>query len=257
MSLHSNGFAVTGRRLAAATALLAAATLTGSAPALAATDGILSVLPATGNDLSALTVVTGSACPSGTNILADITGPGFPHAGQNIIGNSPITAYERTKAGGIRIPISLALRDIGNLPAEPVRYAGTYRITVTCRDRVRVTELGRFTGTLVFNQPRAYQAQNPVIDLEAAPQDQSAGANPLSGALPGAGGSPGASGATRGAQPGAALVPGASAVPVALSAASSSSWVTWAGLLVLCLGGAGLVASAITAARRKSRTARP
>lgn len=255
MSVRTSGFAVNGGRLAAATALVALATLTGSAPALAATDGILSVLPAAGTDLTALTVVTGAACPAGSNIVANITGPGFPEAGQNIIGNSPTSAYEHTKAGGLRIPISLVLRDIGNLPEEPVRYAGTYRITVICRDRVRMPELGRFTGTLVFNKPRAYQAQNPAMELEAAPQDMSAGGVPQLGGLPGAGASPAPSGAAGAA--GASPTPSSSTVPVALAASTGSPWMTWAGLTVLCLGGAGLLVSAISAVRRTSRTARP
>ena len=240
-------------RLAGATALAALAMLTVSpAMSFAATpSGTLAVLPAKGTDATSLMVVTAASCPAGTNIQAKLRGPGFPAAGQNIVGNSPITAYERTRTGGMRIPISLTLRDIANLPVQAVHYGGSYQVTVICRDRVRLPVLASFTGTLVFSSPQAYTADNPAVATELAPMDASAGVNPLSGAAPE--GSPSPSGS-------AAAGTATAAVPVAVTPVATSgpahSWPRWAGLLVLCLGGVGLLISAVTAARRSAKPAR-
>ena len=241
-------------RLTGATALATVATLAVS-PAMglaAPPSGTLAVLPAKGTDLTTLLIVTAAACPAGTNIQATLSGPGFPAAGQNIVGNSPITAYERTRTGGLRIPISLTLRDIANLPVQVVHYAGRYQVTVNCRDRVRLPVLASFTGTLVFSSPQAYAADNPVVVTELAPMDASAGVDPMSGAAPGVSPLPSGSAAS-GPAPAAAPV---EVTPVATSA-PAHSWPRWAGLVVLCLGGVGLLISAVTAVRRSAKPARP
>lgn len=246
---------MTGLLLPLALVVLASPGSGSTAAFAAAADGPLAVLPAAGTDATALTIVTGAPCPAGSNLQARITGAGFPAAGQNIVGNSPLTAYEHTRTGGLVIPVSLVLRDIANLPAQAVQYAGTYQITVTCRDRVRVAALGSFTGTLAFSDPHTYQAHNPVVATEVAPMDVTPGTNPLTGQAPGPGATPtpaptgSAAGAATGSAGGAGTTTASSLSP------ARSTWARWAGLLVLCLGGAGLLLSGVTAVRRKSPAA--
>lgn len=229
----------------------------------AARAGALAVLPARGTDQSALTLVTGSACPGGSNLLARITGKGFPAGGQNVVGNSPLTAYERTRTGGLRIPISLVLRDIGNLPSEPVRYEGAYQLTVVCRDRVRLPTLGTFSASLRFGSPHAFTTNNPAFALDVAPADTGVGST----AAPPQVTAPGPAGGTRVA-PGTAATqaPGASgtapartaptATPRVLAAATATgtNWLRWGGLVAVLLGALGLLGSFLN--RRGRRTAR-
>jgi hypothetical protein len=231
----------------------------GAAPPAVA--GRLAVLPATGTDQSALTLVTSGGCPAGSNLLATISGPGFPAAGQNVVGNTALTAFQRTSAGGFRIPLSLILRDVAALPARPVTFHGTYAVTVVCRDRVRLPSLGTFVGSLTFATPHAYRAKNPVVAVDAAPLDVSPGQpapelqGPAGTSPPhavGPGGQQVAPG-TAGAGVGAPLAGGQ---PVASSSPAGSGWLRWAGLLVLLLGGAGLAGAGLSASRRRSRTLR-
>jgi hypothetical protein len=236
-------------------AFYAVAAMSGVSPATAAgtSPGPVAVLPSTGTDQTALTIVTGAACPAGTNILAKITGSGFLKDGQNIVANSPITAYASTRTGGLIIPISLVLRDIGNLPADPVRFSGTYRITVLCRDRVRLPTLGLFVGSLTFTGPHNYRTKNPAIPAAAVPRDV-----PVPGSSAAAPGPQSAGGVGDSPSPDAASgVPagGDGLRDLAPSSSAASPWLRWTGLLVLAAGAAGLVASARTL-RRRSRPAR-
>ncbi len=237
--------------------LLGVAVANGPAALAAPGPGRLAILPAHGTDQSALTVVTASPCPAGTNLIAWISGPGFPANGQNIVGNAPISAFEHTKTGGVVIPVSLILRDIANLPAKQVQYAGTYSIMVVCRDRVRLPALGSFVGTLAFSNPHTYSAKNPAtVATEVAPLDPAAAPPGTTGTTPG----------TRRASPG---MPGAQASPGSSAAAGGSasgpgtrgyatarrgSWLEWAGPVVLGIGAAGLLLSAVAALRRRAAT---
>ena len=218
--------------------------------ATAAATGKLALLPARGTDRSALTLVTANDCPAGTNVLAKIEGAGFPSGGQNIVGNSAITAYDRTRTGGIRIPVSLVLRDIANLPAKAVVYRGSYRLSVICRDRVRVPELGRFTTTLTFSDPTHYRADNPSIATAVAPQDVSAG--PVGPGLTNRSGSSSTPGGADSSHPqgstGSALTGGSQ--PLANATSGGSDWVRWLGLGVLGLGVLGLSAGTMARLRR-------
>jgi hypothetical protein len=244
-----------GRALLATAALgavLAAAPPAGAAPAPA--PGALAVLPAHGTDTTALTLVTARACPGGSNAQAAIAGPGFPASGQNIVGNTPLSAFERTTTGGLSIPVSLLLRDIANLPAKQVHYAGRYRVTVVCRDRVRLPALGTFTATLVFTSPTAYTAQNgavaAVLAQDVAPQGEAPGS--ATGTL-GADGSLGAATAAP-APGGSGATAGSATRPLASSSPRTGTWLRVAGLLVVGLGAAGLLLSGLTASRRRART---
>lgn len=248
---------VPAQRLLALTGLLLGLGATGSPTALAvALPGPLAVLPAHGTDQNALTVVTASPCPAGTNLIVKISGPGFPARGQNIVGNAPLTAFEHTKTGGVVVPVSLILRDIANLPTKQVQYAGTYSITVICRDRVRLPTLGSFVGTLAFSDPHTYTARNSAtITTDVAPLDPAA--PPVT-----TGGAPGPAATSSGtpnvqAPQGSSVASGSSAGSAGVAgyaAARRGSWLDWVGPVVLGLGTAGLLLSAVTALRRRSAT---
>jgi hypothetical protein len=223
-------------------------------PAHAAAAGKLAVLPARGTDRSALTLVTANACPSGTNVLARIEGAGFLAGGQNVVGNSAITAYDRTRTGGIRIPLSLVLRDIANLPAKPVVYHGSYRVTVVCRDRVRIPELGRFTTTITFTDTTHYRTTNPAIATAVAPPEP--GSGPAGPGVPngaGASAAPGSGGTQQSGSTGSVT----GSEPLANASAGGSDWVRWLGLGVLGLGVLGLGAGASSRFRGCRRPSTP
>ncbi len=204
------------RRISGAVVVAAvgAVTLLWPGPAYAGAAGWLAVSPARGNDESIVTLTTSGPCPAGTNVMARIHGRGFPAAGQPVVSNSPISAYEKTTAGGLVIPLAMTLRDFRNLQAEPVPLAGTYRVVVTCRDNVRTASLGDFTGSLTFSSPRAYTAAPPPRGETVAPvvPGQAAGQPPMPGAT-----APGTPGAPPAAPGGAAPAPGQSAGPAAVS----------------------------------------
>lgn len=218
--------------------------------ASAVATGKLAVLPARGTDQSALTLVTANDCPAGTNILAKIEGPGFPSGGQTIVGNSAITAYERTRTGGIRIPASLVLRDVANLPATPVVYHGSYRMSVICRDRVRIAELGRFTSTLTFSDRTHYRTSNPSIATAVAPPEPGSGAaGPGLPSGSGASETPaGSGGSQQHGSTGTSTTAGAQ--PLANASSDGSDWVRWLGVGVIGLGVLGLGAGALARLRR-------
>jgi hypothetical protein len=218
--------------------------------------GALAVLPAHGTDQSALTVVTATACRLGTNLLVTISGPGFPAAGQNIVGNTALTAFEHTRTGGLVIPVSLVLRDVANLPSKQVTYGGTYVVTVTCRDRVRLPALSTFAGALTFHDPHTYAAANAAVATQVAPLDVTSGPPLGTGPAQGSAAPPSAAASTASGEQGTA--PSASA-PVARDTVRQQhgSWVDWAGPIVMGAGALGLLLSVLTAVRRRSALVEP
>lgn len=103
-------------------------------------------------------MTTEYACAAGDAIIAKIYGTGFPASGQIVVSNSPITAYPKTTAGGMIIPLAETIRDFEDLQDNPVALGGEYRIVVTCRDKIKPTSLGDFVTTLTFTTPRLYTA---------------------------------------------------------------------------------------------------
>lgn len=229
-----------------------------SAPAAhAATSHYLGISPKRGTDTSAVTLTTPRACSKGTNIEAVIYGHGFPKSGQNIVGNTAITAYQRTKSGGMRIPLSMTLRDIGNLPAHPVRYHGEYRLVVKCRNRVTIGTLDRFAGVIRFATPHKYAAIEPKAmprgTAALAPNDP--GAGPLPDSPQSADGGAGQAGA--GAQAVTGLTNGAvnaaSGLPTVYVATHGTSPWKQVGL-ALATGGMAVVAAVALLYRRQRRS---
>ena len=234
------------------TAVLAALLTLGPAgPAAASTAGSLSVTPANGRDDSTVTLRTSGPCPSGTNLIARIFGHGFPAEGQVIVGNSALTAYDRTPTGGYVVPLQMPLRDLMNLQHNPTPLAGTYRLVVTCRTNTGRADLGDFTGTLRFASPRSYVAAPP----KPAPKPGPKHAGP---AVPAATptGTPG-SGAPAAAGPhgqaGAGTVPGQQ-VPAAHTSTAASGGMSLGSIGLLVVGGCWVLAGAVFYLRQR-RTA--
>jgi hypothetical protein len=130
-------------------------------PANAAVIGSLAFSPATGTDTSAISVTTSGLCPGGaTNLIATVTGTGFPAAGQVAVANIAITSVPVTN-GGYQLPLAGTMRDLANLQSPPATLSGAYTFTVTCRTAFNPASLGDFTGQLFFTSNTAYQSTDP------------------------------------------------------------------------------------------------
>lgn len=166
-------------RATALTSVVAITVLVPAVPSLATTSalGSVTVQPATGTDLTSISLVTSGPCVSGTNVIARVFGKGFPAEGQVVVSNSPLSAYQQTRGKGRVLVMSLTMRDFMQQQTDPVALHGTYRIVVTCREAAKLGDLGDFTGSLVFSSPRNYVAHEPQVpaaSLVPVPQDQSA-----------------------------------------------------------------------------------
>jgi hypothetical protein len=138
--------------------------------ARADTIGALRFSPATGTDLSAVTVETTAPCPSqAKNILAKVYGPGFPADGKNVVGNTAITAFDKASIGsGLSVPLQSTLRFFANSQPKSFNLVGTYRIVVTCRLPFGTSNFGDFAGTMTFDSTSKYVAQEPAVVASAS-----------------------------------------------------------------------------------------
>ena len=154
------------RSLAIGVATLVAAggaILVASTPSQAVPTGTLSFTPHTGMDVSSITVNTSGPCtdPGASNLQVSVSGPGFPAVGQNVVGNSPLSAYSQDANGGFIVPLSDTMRDFANLQTPPATLSGQYVFTLTCRKAISQSSLGDFTGSLWFNNNSTFVDQNP------------------------------------------------------------------------------------------------
>ncbi|HAM24036.1 MAG TPA: hypothetical protein DHW34_02040 [Actinobacteria bacterium] len=132
------------------------ATIT-AAPAQAAVIGSLALTPTTGNATSLVTANSSGACDNGTNIKMTVAGTGVQSASENIVGNSPISAYSTNGSGGITVPSAYNLTDFGNLQSPALTsYNGRYDFTLVCKAAVGATTYGTFTGGIYFTSSTAY-----------------------------------------------------------------------------------------------------
>ncbi|MGW1884819.1 Ig-like domain repeat protein [Streptomyces sp. NPDC001970] len=146
--------------LASLMAVLAGGLLLAPA-AHAAEIGTAEVTPATGSDTSSMSLTTSGPCPdSATNVIVTVTGSGFPAAGQNVVGNSPIATYASTPEGGLVIPLTQTMRDYANT-AGFTNLTGKYTFLVTCRTAFNPTSLGDFPGSVWFTSNTTYQNTDP------------------------------------------------------------------------------------------------
>ncbi|MCF3133792.1 Ig-like domain repeat protein [Streptomyces olivochromogenes] len=108
-----------------------------------------------------MTLTTSGACPANaTNVIVSVTGTGFPAAGQNVVGNSPISSYGTDAGGGLIIPLTQTMRDYANT-AGFTTLTGKYTFLVTCRTAFNATSLGDFPASVWFTSNTTYQNTDP------------------------------------------------------------------------------------------------
>lgn len=126
--------------------------------------GVVSVVPATGNDRDPLILVTSALCPSGgTNVIGTILGPGLTAIGINVVPNSTAAIFPRTAGGGLYLPSQDTLRNLVNELPDPPVLKGTYQLRVECRGPSKIADLGDFYGSLVFDGHHGYRANEPKV----------------------------------------------------------------------------------------------
>ncbi|MFE5815321.1 WxL protein peptidoglycan domain-containing protein [Streptomyces sp. NPDC056479] len=169
--------------LAAAT-LLAAGAVVGGTPvdARAADAGKLAVSPAKGSDTQPITLTAEAPCPAKTaNVIARVTGAGFPRGGQIVVGNAPLATYGKVPGAGLGIPLTYTMRDYAST-AGFTTLRGTYTFTVSClKGPFDPTSLRDFTGSLRFAQKSAYRDGTEVALPKKAPVPQSPAASTTPG----------------------------------------------------------------------------
>ncbi|MFF4227898.1 WxL protein peptidoglycan domain-containing protein [Streptomyces sp. NPDC001820] len=120
--------------------------------------GALEVSPARGSDTQPVTLSAAAPCPAKTsNVIARVTGAGFPRGGQIVVGNAPLATYPKVPGGGLSIPLTYTMRDYAGT-AGFTTLRGTYTFTVSCLEGAfDLTSLRDFTGSLRFTAKDAYR----------------------------------------------------------------------------------------------------
>lgn len=146
------------RALAAAlgtTAVAATLVVVASSGSSATAAGPLTFAPSTGTDTTDVTVTTGGACPqAATNVIVTVTGgdpatPSSQVSGGIIVGNTPISAYNKTPGGGLIVPLTQNFHDFAQTSGfTPLK--GTYTVTLTCRTQADPASLMDYAGGLVW-----------------------------------------------------------------------------------------------------------
>lgn len=173
-----------GRKVPVAVALVVlAGTVLAGVPAhradAAPPTGTLLIDPFDGHDTSRNSIITSGPCPGGDYIIAKMTGPGFPAAGQVVQANTPISQYATTASGGLVIPLLQTFQVFAGMQNPPARLSGVYTLKVTCIEKLKfTTSLGDFVGTIKFTSPTAYSFQgqrpspSPLASASTAPPVQ-------------------------------------------------------------------------------------
>ncbi|MGW2931917.1 WxL protein peptidoglycan domain-containing protein [Streptomyces sp. NPDC001156] len=252
----------------AAVALLTVGAFVAGTPAdaQAADGGKLAITPAKGSDTEPISLTADAPCPATTtNIIASVTGSGFPRSGQIVVGNSPLTTYTAVAGGGLAIPLTFTMRDYATT-AGFTTLRGTYTFTVSClKSPFDFHSLRDFTGSLRFTGKTSYKDGTKVVFPKAASQNPATGTTAPGGTAAAPQAAPGKSGQQSG-QPAASALPDSSGTPVAAlpngagaSAAqeSNSVFTAWsvAGFTVFLL--ALLAGFALWLRGRRSRTEGP
>ncbi|MFK4223439.1 hypothetical protein [Streptomyces sp. NPDC019890] len=217
----------------------------------------LAVSPARGSDTQPITLRAAAPCPAKTsNVIARVTGAGFPRGGQIVVGNAPLATYPKAPGGGLTIPLTYTMRDYAST-AGFTTLRGTYTFTVSClKGAFDLRSLRDFTGSLRFTAKDAYQdgtrvavkapgAKAPGQSEQPVPPDVSGGGTGAgTGSPAGGAGTPGGAGAAAPSAP--ANGSGTPGVPVTAADAatddSNTSLVAWSvggfavGLLALLTG---------------------
>jgi hypothetical protein len=123
--------------------------------------GVVAVVPAKGTDQTAFSLVTSKPCPSGTNVIGTVFGPGLPDDGINVVPNTTLALFPKTSTGGLYMPSSNTLRNLIDQLPDPQPLKGSYRLRVECRGPAKIADLGDFTGAMVFDGHHGYLATEP------------------------------------------------------------------------------------------------
>jgi len=148
--------AVLGAMLAAVTVLCGAGLFT-AAQALADETGTLTFIPATGEDVTPMWMVTSAPCPSDTKIMMGwLNGGSFP---QDTIALGATTAGIRTDVlfGTALSDTFFSLAAQNNIKIT----AGDYRLSLLCLDYDQSKILRRFDGSVKFTDATHYTATAP------------------------------------------------------------------------------------------------
>ncbi|MFE6171966.1 Ig-like domain-containing protein [Streptomyces sp. NPDC056464] len=156
-----------------------------AAPAAQAAEiGTATVAPATGADTSPMSLTTSGACPdNATNIIASVTGSGFPAGGQIVVGNSPISSYGTAGNGGLIIPLTDTMRGYAQT-AGFTTLTGKYTFTITCRTAFNATSLGDFPASVWFTSNTAYQNTDPAVKTDTTTSLAVSPASPVTAGTP-------------------------------------------------------------------------
>ncbi len=149
------------RRAAGATAailpLLVLATMAAGQPAAQAADGSMTFIPATGQDISPMYAVTSGACPAeATNIVAQLTGPGFPAAGITVVSNTRAGVRHDAPFG---VPLQNAMHKFAAM--NGVSLHGDYTMRLRCIDHLAQRTYATYQGVITFKDPTHYTAPAP------------------------------------------------------------------------------------------------
>jgi hypothetical protein len=127
-----------------------------TAGAANAATGTLTISPATGNDLTSMTLGTPQACSAGTNVQASVTGSGFPAAGFNVTPNSSIPSLTTNANGGVDIPLQNTMASFAAAQTPPATLAGQYDFTLVCKNAFGAAVFDTFTGSITYDAAKNY-----------------------------------------------------------------------------------------------------
>ena len=149
------------------TVLITLATFTtflAGVPAQAATSlGSLALVPATGQDITPITLNTVSSgsskgCPAeATHVAGLVTGPGGWAAGINAVGSTEVNVSSTADFEIQMQDTFSSMASVNNLTV----LVGKYTITINCQDALAVNVYGQFTASLWFIDATHYQSTDP------------------------------------------------------------------------------------------------
>ncbi len=133
-----------------------------TSPAVAASTGTLSFVPASGLDATPLSVVSSGMCSApATNLQLRVSGPGFA-SDTNVTPNLGISVYPIDgDTGGYDVPLQDTLRGFAAQQQPPATLTGKYDFTLVCKRPIGRTVYATYTGSVEFSSPAHYHALTP------------------------------------------------------------------------------------------------
>jgi len=174
-----------GRWLAASAlaAGIAATAISVAAPAAAEPTRYLALYPSAGDfgDPLNVHVPTGAYCPpEADRAIIRMTGPGLEKP-FNLIGNSRLTSFNTLSIPGTTIiPLLWTWYDAqGYVEPAPIRFDGTYRITLQCLQGLSLESIGDSVADVTIDQESmTYRVESPQPAQPAVPEMPADGGGP-------------------------------------------------------------------------------